>query len=231
MGVGQLFAISGKLVSIGLGTFIMLIMPYYTLPFLPIILSPILILNSNLEPKEKRFYSLYPLILFIVVLIFHHKSSTPRSIIFTQKGFNHIFYNIDDAPKIKNKNGFRQIHYSNSNIFETKSDQNDIIPISEDQYFYKPSTKLIPVFLYDDKFTWNFRDTQLYIFYELYKFDSAKCFFQNENIKDEAFFIGTINDWDKRDSMCYKEINDKKLNLYFKFKCKNQFSSNNKYNQ
>ena len=113
-------------------------MPYYLLPILSIVLAPIFISLSELRPKQKLFYSLYPFTLFILVyFLFHHKMIKPRSITFEEKGWYKIMYNVQIKIELQNNDGYRAKKFTTEPVFFTSTNQMDVIPISESRYFYK----------------------------------------------------------------------------------------------
>lgn len=216
----------GIFLSLYVGTFVMIVMPYYSTPLIPIILAPIFISFSDLEPKQKLFYSLYPLLLFLMIyIVFYHKTRKPRSIIFEDKGFYSIIYNVENERGLPNKRGFREIQFSSEPILLTSSKQMDIIPVSDSRYFRKDrkNAKLENV-LYKSPQTFDIanQDTSLYVFFEAPDlFDSTYCFFdQHKSTDTETFFLGTIKEYLQRDSIYPIAERNLKSNVFFKNYCK-----------
>jgi hypothetical protein len=201
----------------------MLVMPYYLLPFFPIVFAPIFISLSDLSPKLKILYSLYPLALFILVyMVFHHRTTIPRKITFEGKGWHTIIYNVKNEMKLKDKNGYREINFSKEPILLTSTKQMDVIPVSDSRYFYKDAKDQITkiIFNSDIQYKANIKDTSLYIYYEVPELDSTYCFFlQNESISVESFFIGSIEEYFNRDSIYPIKERKNKSNQFFKTYC------------
>jgi len=199
-------------------------MPYYLLPFIPIVFAPIFISLSDLKPKEKIFYSIYPLMLFILVGILNHKTRKPRSISFQEKGWYTIVYNVKNEMKLENKNGYREISFSKDPILLTSTKQMDIIPISESKYYYHNDKNIEPKkILFDSEVQYkeNNQDTSLYIYFEVPDLDSVYCFstLKHSETRKEQFFIGTIEEYLNRDSLYPIQLRNIKSNNFFKSYC------------
>lgn len=218
------FKYLGIFTSIFVGTFVMLVVPYYLIPIFPIILSPVFISLSNLNQRQKLFFSSYPFILFIVVFfLFHYKTRTPRSITFQRKGWHTIIYNVKNEPSLKRKRGFRIINFSNEPVLLTNTKQSDIIPVSDSKYYIKREfdTTLQKVHWNSDiQFTINNKDSSLYFYPTKTKFDSIFCFLGNE-LNWETFFVGTIEEYFKRDTLFPEEQRLRDLNDFFRSYCNN----------
>ena len=202
-------------------------MPYYLLPLIPIVLAPIFISLSDLKPKQKLFYSLYPVVLFILVyVLFHHKTRIPRSITFEKKGWHTIIYNVRNEMRLQNRDGYREINFNNKPILLTSTKQMDVIPVSESRYFYKDGKDQITENIFynsDIQYKINNQDSALYIYYEVPEFDSTYCFHeQNESTPMEMFFIGTIEEYFGRDSIYPITERNISSNNFFKTYCKNE---------
>lgn len=204
----------------------MIVMPYYLLPLIPIVFAPIFILLSDLRPKQKLFYSLYPFTLFLLVyVLFHYQTSKPRSITFEAKGWYTIIYNVQNEIKLQNNHGYREINFTTEPILLTATKQMDVIPISESRYFYKDYKDQTPkkiLYNSDIQYKENNQDSSLYIYFEFPELDSMYCFYeQNESAPMEKFFIGTIEEYFYRDSIypiCERNI---RSNNFFKTYCRN----------
>jgi len=83
------------------------------------------------------FYSIYPLVIFLLVSVINHRTRQPRSITFEDKGWFTIIYNVQNETKLKNRDGYREINFKTEPILLTSTKQMDIIPVSESRYFYK----------------------------------------------------------------------------------------------
>lgn len=201
----------------------MIVMPYYLLPFIPIVFAPIFISLSDLKPKEKIFYSIYPIALFIFVGILNHKTRKPRIITFQKKGWYTIVYNVKNEMKLKSKNGFREISFSKDPILLTSTKQLDIIPVSDSKYDYQSDKSIEPKkILFDSEVQYkeNNQDTSLYIYFEVPGLDSIYCFNKkNKSTRMEKFFVGTIEEYLQRDSLYPTGKLNFKTNKFFKNYC------------
>jgi len=201
----------------------MIVMPYYLLPLIPIVFAPIFVSLSDLKPKEKIFYSIYPLALFIFVAILNHKTRKPRSITFQDKGWYTIVYSVRNEMKLKNKNGFREISFTKDPILLTSTKQMDIIPVSESKYYYQSNKSIEPKKISFDsevQYKENNQDTSLYIYFEVPGLDSTYCFNKiNRATTMEKFFIGTIEEYLQRDSLYPTSELNLKTNKFFKNYC------------
>lgn len=205
-------------------------MPFYLLPLIPIILAPIFILQSDLKLNQKVFYSLYPLVLFILVhILFHHRTRIPRRITFSEKGWFSIIYNVQNQKRLESENGFRLINFESEPILLTSSKQTEAIPVSESEYFYKgdnsTSTKKI-YFNVDKQYILNDKDSLLYIYFENFIADSTYCFNLDEKNSTETFYIGTINEYFSRDSIYPINLRNKNSNSFFNNYCKIEKNKN-----
>ena len=202
----------------------MLIMPYFLLAFFPIIFAPIFISLSDLRPKEKLFYSLYPLALFILVYIFfHQKTSKPRSITFEAKGWYTIIYDVKNEMELKSKNGYREINFSKEPILLTSTKQMDIIPVSDSKYYYQNDKNIEPIkILYNDavQYEANKQDSSIYIYFEVPETKNIHCFNKlNGNTSKEHFFIGTREEYFNRDSLYPESKRNIWTDNFFKAYC------------
>jgi len=204
----------------------MFVMPYYFLPFFPIVFAPIFISLSDLRWKQKMFYSIYPLVIFLLVSVINHRTRQPRSITFEDKGWFTIIYNVQNETKLKNRDGYREINFKTEPILLTSTKQMDIIPVSESRYFYKSDKEQSGEKIFynsDIQYKKNNQDSSLYIYYEFTKFDSMYCFReQNESISSESFFIGTIEEYFQRDSIYPIMERNTRSNNFFKTYCNNR---------
>lgn len=205
----------------------MIVMPYYLLPLIPIVFAPIFISLSDLRPKQKLFYSLYPLTLFLLVyVLFHHQTSKPRTITFEAKGWYTIIYDVQDEIKLLNNDGYREVNFTTEPVLLTATKQMDVIPISESRYFYKDHKDQTPkkiLYNSDIQYKENNQDTSLYIYYEFPELDSIYCFYQQiESNPMETFFIGTIADYFYRDSIYPISKRNNRQNNFFKTYCENE---------
>lgn len=199
-------------------------MPYYLLPYIPIVLAPIFISLSDLSVKKKIFYSVYPTVLFVLVyFIFLRRTSIPRHISFERKGWHTIVYDVDNEEKLKRKNGYREIKFTSDVVLLTSTEQMDIIPVSESKYSYRGIDDSYSKEIICDseiQYKRNSQDSNLYIYYELRRFGNKYCSLgDNNDISMETFFIGTKEEYFNRDSIYpLKEVSNE-VDRFFKNYC------------
>ena len=193
------FRYVGIFFSVILGSFILLVTPFFVLPLIPLILGPFFISLSDLPRRSKLYFGIYPFVLFLVsYFLFYHRDATPRVIRFYEKGWHQIYFGVYGQPKIERKGGYDLIDFKKQPVILTGCKQGDIIPISGSQFYFHSSvdSSVTRIYLYSDAH--EIKSPQsIHLYYEIgLGFDSS-CL-KARNLHSELYFIGTAEDYECR---------------------------------